>query len=137
MRNQNQTASGPDYNLVLEDDLRDICGDMSVAQRCKAARKFQRWAEQLVESAKQMDPKLAVPQPSRKVPRGFFLVNLAKWRQDDLRKLARECGVPLRNVIEWALRQTQMELQEKLKVAQLTGVKPYLCWRFIEGNASN
>lgn len=124
-------------DAVLEPELRELCGELDAIQRAKTAEKFMRWADQLTESAMRMDPKLIPLVPPPKVPRGFILVNLAKWREEKIRALAKEFGCDLRSVLGWAITTTWMDLEEKLKIARMVGISPRACWRFVEGNEKN
>ena len=122
---------------ILEPELFDLCGELSATERVKAAQKFMRWADQLTDSAMLLDLALVPMVPSPKVPRGFLLVNYAKWQQDQLRALAHECGYNLSTVLRWALTKVQHELQEKIHVARKAGIAPRECWKLIEGNTRN
>jgi len=138
-RHQCAPLAKVDHNDVLEDEVREICGDLSAKERLEVAEKFARWADQLFESAAQMNPDLAksYSAPVPKVPRGFFLVNLAKWQENDLRKLARDCGVELRGALGWAITTVKINLRERVKLAKLLGVHPNECWRLTETNEKN
>ena len=121
-------------DAVLEPELRELCDQLNGAQRRKTAEKFARWANQLVESVMVMEPGAIPLLPPPKVPRGFFLVNLPRSDQKELRALAREAGVPLNVVIRWAITRTRMELKERQRAARLLGVRPNECWKFVCGS---
>lgn len=120
----------PPADAVLEPELRELVFDLDAAQRAKTAEKFMRWADQLTQSVIVTNPDLIVLAPPPKVPRGFVLVNLAQWQQDEFRQLARECGVNLRDVLRWAIIHTRCKLKERIKLAETLGVHPRECWQF-------
>jgi hypothetical protein len=122
---------------VLEPELRELCGELTAIERAKTAEKFMRWADQLTRSAVLMDRDLVTRVPQPAVPRGFFLVNLAKWQREKLQRLARATGVDLRAVLNWALTKTRIELEERIRIAELAGVHPRECWKLIAGNNRN
>lgn len=124
-------------DAVLEPELRELCGELSPEQRMKTAEKFLRWVDQLTHSVSITNPGLVKVLPPPKVPRGFFLVNLAKWMQDRLRQAAYECGCVPRDVITLAVRGAVWELEEKVRVARLAGVSPRDCWGLAEGSDRN
>jgi hypothetical protein len=124
-------------DAMLEPELRELCGELTPEQRNKTAKKFARWVDQLLASAALTHPELVATKPPPDVPRGFILVNLAKWQQDDLRELARECGADLRGVLGWAITTVKMELREKIRIAKLLGVDPKACWRLCHGDEKN
>ena len=129
--------SGAPPRAVLEPELRELCDGLDAIQRCQTAEKFMRWANQLSESAMVMKPGIIPLVPPPKVSRGFFLVNLAQWQKDELKVLARDCGVDVRCVIGWAISKTKMQLEEKTRIALLAGIHRSDCWRFIAGNPKN
>jgi tRNA(Phe) wybutosine-synthesizing methylase Tyw3 len=124
-------------NEFLETELKEVAADWSVEKRLNMSRKLARWAEQLFESAVLINPALSELYSPPDVPRGFFLVNLAKWQQNNLQKLARECGVNLRSAISWAITRTRIDLEARKKLSQLTGMKIWQCGRLMESNPRN
>lgn len=75
--------------------------------------------------------------PKPKVHKNFFLICLAKWRQEDLRKLARANGVSLRQLIQHGLIEIERQYREQVRLARLTGLPAFACQRFTEVNANN
>ena len=128
--------SAVEANDFLEDELREVAANWDVDKRMDLSKTFARWADQLYESAMIMNPQIKLPE-APKIPRGFFLVNLAKWREKELRKLAKENEVPLRGIIRWAINKASFELKERLDFSKLAGVKVSECWRFINGKQEN
>ena len=124
-------------DTVLEPALRARTANLNAAERVQLAQVLARWADQLAESAMLIDPDLVPMIPPPKVPRGFFLVNLSRRNQDNLRKLARANGVEFRTVMRWAITRTRMELEEKIRLAKLMGVAPRACWSLTEGCKEN
>jgi hypothetical protein len=139
VRVQFKPLAKTDHNAVLEDELREVAADFSAKKRLEMSETLARWADQLFESAMQINPKIVKPLPAPKVPRGFFLVNLAQWQQDDLREIGKQCsnGSSLQSLISWGITKVKVDLRERLKFAKLMGVKPQECWRFIDGRAEN
>ena len=109
---------------VLEPELCNICRDLTAAQRMDMAETLQRWVNQLASSVAIADPRLLKLLPPPKVSRGFFLVNISQWQQDNLRALGRACGVPLRGMMDWAVRRVAADLRERIRLAKLLGVNP-------------
>ena len=124
-------------NLLLDPDIREIVGHLNAKQRLAVIEKFVRWSEQLYESALLMNPKIVEPKPAPKIPPGFFLLNLSKWQQDELRELAKECGVNLRTAINMGVISTQVKLRKEVEIARKMGIKPSECWRYLVSNPSN
>ena len=124
-------------DAVLEPELRELCGELNAIERARAAEKFMRWADQLTRSVVMMDPQLIPRVPPPQVPRGFFLLNLRKRQQAELRTLAHECDCDLRTMLHWAITTVRVRLEEHLRVARLCGVKPHECWKFTEGREQN
>jgi hypothetical protein len=124
-------------DAVLEPELRELCGELDAIQRAKTAEKFMRWANQLTESVVLMDPHLIPRLAPPKVPRGFFLLNLTKWEQDELKAVARAFGTELRHLLRWGVAHVKVELEEKRRLARIAGVAPTECWRFIGANPNN
>jgi hypothetical protein len=124
-------------DAVLEPELRELCCETDAIQRAKLAQKFMRWADQLTDSVAVTDPELIPMVPPPKVPRGFFLINLALWRREKIEALAKECGYDLRSVIGWAITQTREKLESQRDLARLLGVHPQDCRRLTYGNPKN
>ncbi|HTD67119.1 MAG TPA: hypothetical protein VK846_11380 [Candidatus Limnocylindria bacterium] len=127
----------PEHDAVLEPKLRARCSATDAKARARLAEQLMQWAEQLRESVALMDLRLAAEMPTPKVPRGFFLVNMAQWRREKIEALAKECGYEMRAVIGWAVTKTWMELEDQIRVAQLMGVHPQDCRSFIHGEKQN
>lgn len=124
-------------DAVLEPELRELVFDQDAARRAKTAEKFMRWANQLTESVMISDPALIPQLPPPKVPRGFFLLCLAKWEQDELRDLARKCGLDLRSVIGYAIRQSKLDLLELERLKRQTGMEPHTALMMASGGNWN
>jgi hypothetical protein len=110
---------------------------VSALERCKAAGKFARWSDQLAASATHLNPNIMPLREPPVVKRGFFLVNIAEYRQRELRSLARECGVSLRTVLGWSFTRAYARLKEKVRMARRLGVSARDCWELSEGNPRN
>ena len=128
-----------DPNALLEDELRIVAAHWSAEKRLEMSATLARWAEQLFESAAQMNPDLAKSHaaPVPKIPRGFFLINLSKSDEADLRSLAAELGYELRGIIKYGIAAEKWRLREKVKLVRLFGVNPFECERFIAGDKKN
>ena len=63
----------------------------------------------------------AVEHKPPKIPKGFVLVNLSTWEQEELRSLARECGIKLSDAFRWALFSTRQQLKEDAEIKRKTG----------------
>lgn len=72
-----------------------------------------------------------------KVPRGFFMVNLAKWEQDRLRALCREFGMELRTFLRYAIKSHELDLKEKLKIARELRIDPRETFTLLQGSEKN
>lgn len=127
----------PPADVGLEPELLELCSGMRAGDRAKTAEKFMRWVNQLTQSVGVLDPDLVPLVEPPQVPRGFFLLNLANWQQNQLRRLARECKVPLRSVLNWGIAHAQTMLESKIKVARLLGVAPSKCWTLTTGDERN
>jgi hypothetical protein len=124
-------------NELLEPELYTLCRNMSAAQRCEAANKFARWSEQLALSAMRLDPNIMPMREPPAVKPGFFLLNIARDRQRELRSLAQQCGVSLRTVLGWSFTRAYQRLKEKVRLANRLGVSPRDCWELTESNPDN
>lgn len=127
----------PKADAILDPELRELCDHLDARARVKTAKKFQRWADHLTKSAMQLEPGIVPLIPPPKVPRGFFLVNISRREQEELRALARANHMPLRSAMKFAVLQEKRDLQERLRVAKLAGVSPHRCWELIDGNPRN
>lgn len=56
-----------------------------------------------------------------KIPKGFVLVRLDKWSQEELRRLARESGLDLRDAIRFALTQVREDLKKAADFKRKSG----------------
>jgi hypothetical protein len=65
-------------------------------------------------------PGAQVKTVARKTPRGFFMVNLGEAEQKEMRQLARQLGVEMRNMVRGALIDTKLELRERVRIQRLT-----------------
>jgi hypothetical protein len=73
-----------------------------------------------------------------KIPRGFVLVNLSTWQQEEMRNLARESGQQLRSVLRQSLTDVLSRLKDHVRVQRLTGLKPWDQRRlFYSGSSQN
>ncbi len=126
-----------DANTVLEPELLAQAAEMSARERVGRAVMFQRWADQLIKSAMLMEPNSVPVLPEPKVPRGFFLVNLAGYRRKELHALARRCGVTVPMILQWAINATEIELCERAALVEMTGICRYDCYKFLGGNPRN
>ncbi|MBE0544005.1 MAG: hypothetical protein IH623_21895 [Verrucomicrobia bacterium] len=124
-------------DAVIEPELRELCGELTAAERMKTAEKFLRWVDQLTHSVSISNPGLLKVLPPPKVPRGFFLLNLAKDMQDRLRQAAHECGCVPRDVLYAAATSAVWELEEKVRVARLAGMRARDCWELGVGSDRN
>lgn len=124
-------------DAVLEPELRELCYDTSAVDRVKLAQKFQRWVDQLTQSAMITDPDLVPVVPAPKVPRGFILVNLSKDERDELRELARQCGYNLSGLIQSGIRLIKHSTKERVEHARLMGVHPMNAGMLMHGRVEN
>lgn len=69
----------------------------------------------------------------RQPPKGFVLVNLAAWQQKELRALAHESGMSLREALRFALIDMHSMLETSSRVKQLTGLRASEQYRFFNG----
>ena len=132
-----QRAPLIDPDSVIEEEALNIIRGLNAAERAKFAQKLARWAEQCFESAVLMNPELGKAKPAPKVPRAFFLVNLAQWEKDDMQRMARECGLELRGVLRWAFGHVHQELKDMHRITKLTGLSPTEHWPLRDGNPNN
>jgi hypothetical protein len=111
-------------NVLLDHEIYKEARGMNAKQRLALAEKFTNWAEQLAASAFQMDPTVAkdVPEPAQ-IPRGYIMINIPQDDKKQLMKNARECGLDLRSVMTFVLRETVRRLQKEVMLTRLTGQK--------------
>ena len=62
------------------------------------------------------------PAPA-KIPRGYIMINIPEDEKKQLVKNARECGLDLRSVMTFVLRETVRRLQKEVMLTRLTGLK--------------
>ena len=115
----------PKHDAAMEPELRELCDHLNARDRVKAAKKFQRWVDQLTKSAIIMEPGLVPLIPPPKVPRGFFLVNLASYRRKEMQALARSQGVTVPMMMQWAMSSIENEMKERARVAEMSG-QPFI-----------
>jgi hypothetical protein len=72
-----------------------------------------------------------------KIPKGFFLVNIAACEQKELRAIMRPFGIPLRSAINWAIRSVKSEFLDKLQTARHLGIDPRACMKLVAGSERN
>lgn len=114
------------------------CRGLSAREREKLARKYQKWVNQLTESAIALDPETVPRVPPPKVPRGFFLVNMSRYQRAEWKALLRRTpGMYLPMVLQWAIHTTIIRARERVNLAELTGISPHDCYKFIGGSPRN
>jgi hypothetical protein len=126
-----------DPNSVIDDEALNFIRDLNAVERAKFAQKLAMWAEQCFQSAVLMNPRLGKTKPVPKVPKAFFLVNLPQWEKDEMRRMARECGVQLRSVFRWAVSDVREHLKEMHRITKLTGLSLIQSYPLREGNPKN
>jgi hypothetical protein len=57
-----------------------------------------------------------------KIPKGFVLVNLSENEQEEMRRLARECGAELRGVLRCALINVRFQLKQMVEQKKKAGL---------------
>ena len=73
-----------------------------------------------------------------KIPRGFVLVNMSTWQQEEMRALARESGQELRSVLRQALNDVLSRLKDHVCIQRITGLTPSdRCRLFYPGSIQN
>jgi hypothetical protein len=80
-------------------------------------------------------PGAQVKTVARKTPRGFFMVNLGEAEQKEMRQLARQLGVEMRNMVRGALIDMKRELREQVRIQRLTGLGCSKQYAFFERNS--
>ena len=127
-----------DADALLAPELREQCRGLSAREREKLARKYQKWVNQLTESAIALDPDTVPLVPRPKVPRGFFLVNMSRDQREEWKAiLRRRPGVYLPMVLQWAIHRTIMRMREQAALMDLTGVQSCNCYKFLSDNPRN
>jgi hypothetical protein len=68
---------------------------------------------------------VALKNQPAKVGKNFVAINMAQWKQKEMRELARECGWPLRSILGWGLRDAVRKLENMVNVQRKTGRSLY------------
>lgn len=66
---------------------------------------------------------------TRKIPRGYVMINLSESEKKEIRQLAQTSGLDLRGVLRNALIKMKYELKELAKVKLITGLPFHEQWR--------
>ena len=80
------------------------------------------------------DPAPASSAASPKTPRGYIMLNIPEDDKKQLKKNARECGLTVKAVMEFVLRETVRRLNLETKLTRVTGLKKQ--WRLELGDAT-
>ena len=88
----------------------------------------------LVKLPASNDPAPVSSAASPKTPRGYIMLNIPEDDKKQLKKNARECGLTVKAVMEFVLRETARRLNLETKLTRVTGLKKQ--WRLELGDAT-
>lgn len=77
----------------------------------------------------------SIRQPA--IHKNFVLINMASSDQKELRRLSRECGMPLRQGLRTCLLDLKRRLETFASVKRKTGLNADQQWRLTLGDARN
>lgn len=118
---------------ALDPQLAETIAGMPVEDQLRLAARLQGWANQIYRKHGR-----SAPTAPRKAPRGFFMVNIAQWRERDMRSVARAFGVDLRKLIGWGVTARYDSLKDDLALAQRFGLEPrFMRFRLCQDNPRN